>query len=89
LLAKLPLWPPAAAKWALPPPLGPRTPLPGNEALPAKGAARLHRSLTTLCHIPNLILLDTKFPRQIFYFAKLVLPIRGHFIGLGPHIFSM
>jgi hypothetical protein len=27
-----------------------------------------------LSHIPNLILLDSKFPRQTFYFAKRVFP---------------
>jgi hypothetical protein len=26
------------------------------------------------CHLPNLIFLDAKFPRQIFYFAKPVFP---------------
>ena len=25
-------------------------------------------------NLPNLVLLDTKFPRQIFYFAKLIFP---------------
>ena len=25
-------------------------------------------------NLPNLVLLDAKFPRQIFYFAKLIFP---------------
>jgi hypothetical protein len=65
----------------------------GEASLEADGAkrgksVRYPNAEPNLMVRPKLVLLDTKFPRQIFYFAKLVFPFSNRDAVFTPRFFG-